>query len=101
MTLQPLPHPSGDLAPAGLTLQDQRRIQDALDNSTSANTRRAYHQAWRRFVAWTGACGVPALPSTPELAPAFLAELAEKGLSVATLRRQNATASPAPEQPGA
>ena len=43
MTIPPLPQNSGALAPAGLTLQDQRRIQEALDSSTSANTRRAYN----------------------------------------------------------
>ena len=60
----------------------------ALESSTSANTRRAYDQAWRRFVAWTEARGTPVLPATPELAAAFLAELAEEGRSVATLRLQ-------------
>ena len=57
MTIQPLPQNSGALAPAGLTLQDQRRIRAALGSSTSANTRRAYDQAWRRSVAWTEARG--------------------------------------------
>ena len=90
MTIQPFPQNSGALAPAGLTLQDQRRIRAALGSSTSANTRRAYDQAWRRFVAWTEARGVVALPATPELAAAFLAELAEEGKSVATLRLQKA-----------
>ena len=90
MTIQPLPQNSGALAPAGLTLQDQRRIRAALGSSTSANTRRAYDQAWRRFVAWTEARGAVALPATPELAAAFLAELAEEGRSVATLRLQKA-----------
>ena len=86
MTIQPLPQDSGELAPRGLTLPDQRRIRTALESSTSANTRRAYDQAWRRFVAWAEARGIPALPATPELAAAFLAELAEQGRSVATLR---------------
>ena len=45
------PRSSGRLAPRGLTLLDQRRIRAALEGSTSANTRRAYDQAWRRFVA--------------------------------------------------
>ena len=39
--ITPLHHTSGGLAPRGLTLQDQRRIQDALEISTSVNTRRA------------------------------------------------------------
>ena len=82
------PRSSGRLAPRGLTLLDQRRIRAALEGSTSANTRRAYDQAWRRFVAWAEARGIPALPAPPELAAAFLAELAEEGRSVATLRLQ-------------
>ncbi len=87
MTLQPLPPASGVLAPTGLTLLDQARVRRALDNSTSSNTRRAYNQAWRRFEAWTEVRGHGhPLPATPELLAAFLAELAEEGLSVATLR---------------
>ena len=87
MTLQPLHNHSGELSPAGLTLQDQRRIQDALDGSTSPNTRRAYNQAWRRFEAWGASRGRGhSLPASPELVAAFLAELAEAGKSVATLR---------------
>ena len=87
MSIQHLPQRSTELVPAGLTLQDQRRIRAALDGSTSANTRRAYAQAWRRFEVWIKqrVPGHP-LPATPELAAAFLAELAEEGLSVATLR---------------
>ena len=41
-------------------------------------------------MAWTEARGAVALPVTSELAAAFLAELAEEGLSVATLRLQKA-----------
>ena len=87
MSLQPLPQGSRELAPTGLTVQDQRRIQEALNSSTSANTRRAYSQAWRRFEAWAAdrGRGHP-LPASPELVAAFLAELAEAGKSVATLR---------------
>ena len=91
MALQPLPPASGDLvpvlAPTGLTLLDQARVRRALESSTSANTRRAYNQAWRRFEAWMKVRGHGhPLPATPELTAAFLAELAEEGLSVATLR---------------
>ena len=50
--ITPLRPAAGALAPTGLTAQDQRRIQDTLDSSTSANTRRAHNQAWRRFEAW-------------------------------------------------
>ena len=85
--ITPLRPAAGALAPTGLTVQDQRRIQDALDSSTSANTRRAYNQAWRRFEAWIKQRGPGhPLPATPELVAAFLAELAEEGKSVATIR---------------
>ena len=85
--ITPLRQGSGSLAPTGLTVQDQRRIQEALDSSTSANTRRAYNQAWRRFEAWAADRGTGhPLPASPELVAAFLAELAEAGKSVATLR---------------
>ncbi len=87
MTIQPYGETSGPPAPATLTAQDQRRIQDALDSSTSANTRRAYNQAWLRFEAWARERGAShPLPASPELVAAFLAELAEAGKSVATLR---------------
>ena len=33
----------------GLTSQDRRRIEDALDRSVSANTRRSYASDWRSF----------------------------------------------------
>ena len=95
MTIQTAGEASGQPALTGLTVQDQRRIQEALDSSTSANTRRAYNQAWRRFEAWAKerGRGYP-LPATPELVAAFLAELvaaflaelAEEGKSVTTLR---------------
>ena len=64
--ITPLRPAPGAMAPTGLTAQDQRRIQDALDSSTSANTRRAYNQAWRRFEAWAKdrGRGHP-LPATP------------------------------------
>ena len=88
MTIQHLPQNSGELAPAGLTLQDQARLRRALESSTSPNTRRAYNQAWRRWTAWSKARGIPALPALPELVAAFLLELADSGLSLATIRLQ-------------
>ena len=94
MVFQPVPHPSGyALPPQGMSLLDLVRIRAALERSTSANTRRAYDQAWRRWVTWSRARGVRAMPATPELAAAFLTELADQGLSVATLRLQKAALS--------
>ena len=71
----------------GLTDQDRRRIEDALDHSVSANTRLSYASAWRSFEDWTRARGVPPLPAPPDLVAAYLLELAEeRQLSVATIR---------------
>ena len=72
--ITPLRPAAGSLAPTDLTVQDQRRIQEALDSSTSPNTRRAYNQAWRRFEAWAKdrGHGHP-LPASPELVAAVVA----------------------------
>ena len=67
--------------PRGMSLLDLSRIRSALERSTSPNTLRAYDQAWRRWVAWTKARGIRAMPATPELVAAFLTELADQGLS--------------------
>ena len=69
MYFQLVPHPSGRALPLqGLSLLDLQRIRSALERSKSANTRRAYDQAWRRWVAWSRARGARAMPATPELA---------------------------------
>ena len=73
----------------GLLAADRRRIAAALEDSIAANTRRAYSQAWRRFEAWTKGRGVSPLPASAEVVAAFLAELADRGFSVATLRLSN------------
>ena len=75
----------------GLTDQDRRRIEDALDHSVSANTRTMYASAWNSFDEWTQARGVPSLPAPPELVAAYLLELAEeREVSVATIRLHKA-----------
>ena len=77
----------------GITLLELSRIRHALERSTSENTRRAYNQAWRRWVAWTEARGARTMPARPELVAAFLTKLADQGLSVATIRLQKAVLS--------
>ena len=120
-TLPPLPA-------ADLTSADVRRIQDALDHSVSANTRLSYASAWRSFEDWTRARGVPPLPAPPELVTTNLPfdewtdVFGSERLTGALLdrlthhvhilemngdsyrlkgSRQDATASSAPEPPGA
>ena len=75
----------------GLTDQDRKRIEDALDHSVSANTRRSYASVWRSFEKWTQANGVPSLPAPPELVAAYLLELVkEREVSVATVQLHKA-----------
>ena len=90
MTIQPSLRIPESWRPRGSPCRTSTGSAPPWGSSTSANTRRAYDQAWRRFVAWAEARATPALPATPELAADFLAELAEEGLSVATLRLQKA-----------
>ena len=75
----------------GLTDQDRRHIEDALDRSVAANTRLSYASAWRSFEEWTQTRGVPSLPAPPELVAAYLLELAEeREMSVSTIRLHKA-----------
>ena len=50
---QPSAHGFLPTVATGLTDQDHRRIEDALDRSVSANTRVMYASAWRSFDEWT------------------------------------------------
>ena len=84
---QPAAHGFLPTLATGLTDQDCRRIDDALDRSVSANTRTMYASAWRSFEDWAQARGVPPLPPPPQLVAAYLLELAEeREVSVATIR---------------
>ena len=82
--------PTGLLAPGGLTPRDRQRISDFLDQGVAPNTRAAYASAWRAFEAWTGERGVLPLPASPELVAAHLSELAEQGMSLASVRVRRA-----------
>ena len=88
---QPTTHSLLPQLATGLTDQDRRRIEDALDRIVSANTRLSYASAWHAFEKWTQARGVPLLPAPPELVAAYLLELAEeRQVSVATIRLHKA-----------
>ena len=51
MALQPQPKVAAPTAP-GLTNKDLRRIQNAIDEATSANTLRSYASAWQSVEAF-------------------------------------------------
>lgn len=49
-------------------------------------TRRQYERGWAAFQAWCATTSVPALPAAPLTVGVYASHLAEKGLSVSTLR---------------
>jgi integrase len=49
-------------------------------------TRRVYESAWRRWEAWCRLMHTDALPAAPEAIAAYLAELADAGRSLATIK---------------
>ena len=71
-----------------LTTADLARLRHSLDSSVSDNTRTAYASAWRSFESWAQGRGALALPASPPLIAACLAE--ERRMSVATVRLHKA-----------
>ena len=64
---------------SGITAADEGRVATYVARASAASTIRAYRSDWRLFTAWCEARGYPALPTTPEVTSAHLAELAEIG----------------------
>ncbi len=69
---------------------DLEAVRGYVDESLSANTRRAYRSSLAAFRAWCEAEGVDALPACPETVAAFLAAEADAGRSSATLGQRKA-----------
>ena len=62
------------------------RIEAAVADVLSANTRRAYATAWRAWSAWCASERIEPLPAQPVHVAAYLAERAEDGVGISTLR---------------
>ena len=62
------------------------RIAAAAADVLSANTRRAYASAWRAWSAWCASEDVERLPAQPLHVAAYLAERAEAGAGISSLR---------------
>ena len=73
-------------SPAVLTDEQRRRVADALENAQSENTRRNYAGQYRKFRAWCEREDQSTLPAQPEVVAAYVAELAEDGKSMSTIR---------------
>lgn len=66
-------------------------LQSASDYakaSKSAATRRAYKCDWADFAAWCERAGAIALPAEPAVLASYLAQLADRGKKVSTIRRR-------------
>ena len=83
MTLQPLQTVN---APATLTDEQRQRVSDALENAQSVNTRRNYAGQMRKFQSWCHQENYSALPAQSEVVAAYVAELADEGKSMSTIR---------------
>ena len=73
-------------APAILTDEQRRRVADALESAQSENTRKNYASQFRKFRTWCELEGYPPLPAQPEVLAAYVAELADDGKSMSTIR---------------
>jgi site-specific recombinase XerD len=69
---------------------DLEAVREYVDESLSANTRRAYRASLAAFRAWCEAESVDPLPASPETVAAFLAAEADAGLKPATLGQRTA-----------
>ena len=73
-------------APATLTDEQRQRVSDALENAQSVNTRRNYAGQLRQFQSWCHQENYSALPAQSEVVAAYVAELADEGKSMSTIR---------------
>ena len=93
MTTKPDRPADGGVSPvpagtAGSELKEvhAEAVGSAATDSHSGATRRAYHAAWRQFVAWCDQHDYDPLPATPETVAAYLTDREEAGRSFATLK---------------
>ena len=72
------------------TRAELNRLLDLAGNLYSAavteETRETYAWRWKRFVDWCEGNSLPSLPASPEVAMMYLADSADQGNSVGTLR---------------
>ena len=71
--------------PVGLTVEDARRIAEALEASHAESTRLLYAHVWRVWERWCDHRGIRALPADPAALAAYLVERAAEGTAVVSL----------------
>ena len=70
----------------GLAEADVGRVHAALDSARAPATRRAYDAQWRMYTAWASKRRLSPMPADPPAVAAYLADRAESGASLATIR---------------
>ncbi len=68
--------------------------------ASAAATRRAYTADWTDWRRWCEAAGVAPLPTSPAVVGAYLADMAHRGLAVATIARRLSAIATAHRQAG-
>jgi integrase len=89
MSDEDVPVVSGQAVPASPALTDA--LRSALDYaavSKSAATRKAYRADWIDFTTWCEGVNAAALPAAAETLASHLAQLADRGKRVSTIRRR-------------
>ena len=76
--------------PADLSAADRQRIEQAIEDSRAPNTRAQYRSAGRAWAEWGALNGHQVLPAAPEAIAAYLAELADTGKAVSTIKSARA-----------
>jgi integrase len=57
----------------------------------AASTRSAYKSDWAHFEAWCASSGLAPLPAVPDTVAAYLADLADSGFKLSTIKRRLST----------
>lgn len=71
----------------------EKRILHFANQSISPRTRAAYESDWDHFHRWCVEIGYDSLPAAPSTVGAYLTELADDGMSVATIARRQTSIS--------
>jgi site-specific recombinase XerD len=82
-----LPLPSAGVVPAELA-EALKSATDYAAASKAGSTRRAYHSDWIDFYTWCESVNAASLPASPATLASYLAQLADKGKKVSTIRRR-------------
>lgn len=80
--------PSAALPPAPALTEALKSATDYAAASKSAATKRAYRADWMDFSAWCESVNAAALPAEPAVLASYLAQLADRGKKVSTIRRR-------------